>query len=68
LKGALAATTFALLTPDAQQRLGLSLATNVLDLKGRLRCCGCRRKGRVVVSIKWARQQAVRVVDNRDVR
>ena len=48
----------ALLTPAALERLGLSLATKVLDLKGRLRCRGCARKGRAVVSIKWRTQSA----------
>jgi hypothetical protein len=48
----------ALLTPPALEVLGLSLATNVLISKGRLRCRGCRRKGRAVVSIKWTQQQA----------
>ena len=45
----------ALLTPEALLRLrvGLSAAAKVLDLKGRLRCRGCGRKGRAVVSIKW---------------
>jgi hypothetical protein len=43
----------ALLTPDALLRAGLSPAAKVLDLKGRLRCRGCGRKGRAVVSIKW---------------
>ena len=43
----------ALFTPDALLRVGLSPAAKVLDLKGRLRCRGCGRKGRAVVSIKW---------------
>jgi hypothetical protein len=44
----------ALLTPEALLRIGLSPAAKVLDLKGRLRCRGCERKGRAVVSIKMA--------------
>jgi hypothetical protein len=43
----------ALLSPEALLRVGLSPAAKVLDLKGRLRCCGCGRKGRAVVSIEW---------------
>ena len=43
----------ALLTSEALLRVGLSPAAKVLDLKGRLRCRGCGRKGRAVVSIKW---------------
>jgi ribosomal protein S27E len=43
----------ALLTPEALEKLGLSPAARVLDLKGRLRCRGCGRKGRAVVSVKW---------------
>jgi len=46
----------ALLTPEALLRFGLSPAAKVLDLKGRLRCRGCGRKGRAVVSIKWRKQ------------
>jgi ribosomal protein S27E len=42
-----------LLTPEALLRVGLSPAAKVLDLKGRLRCRGCGRKGRAVVSIRW---------------
>src|SRR5271166_5368706 len=41
----------ALLTPEALLRAGLTPAAKVLDLKGRLRCRGCGRKGRAVVSI-----------------
>src|SRR5271155_2356100 len=41
----------ALLTPEALLRVGLSPAAKVLDLKGRLRCRGCGRKGRAVVSM-----------------
>jgi hypothetical protein len=48
----------ALLTPEALLRAGLSPAAKVLDLKGRLRCRGCGRKGRAVVSIKWRGQGA----------
>ena len=32
---------------------GFSSAAKVLDLKVRLRCRGCGRKGRAVVSVKW---------------
>ena len=46
----------ALLTPEALRRAGLSPATKVLDLKTRLRCRGCDRKGRAIVSIKWRGQ------------
>jgi hypothetical protein len=46
----------ALLTAEALLRAGLSPAAKVLDLKGRLRCRGCGRKGRAVVSIKWRGQ------------
>jgi hypothetical protein len=42
----------ALLPPEALLRAGPSPAAKVLDLKGRLRCRGCGRKGRAVVSIK----------------
>jgi hypothetical protein len=48
----------ALLTQDALLRVGLSPAAKVLDLKERLRCRGCGRKGRTVVSIKWRGQGA----------
>jgi hypothetical protein len=48
----------ALLTPDALMKVGLSPAAKVLDLKGRLRCRGCGRKGRAVVSIRWKTQGA----------
>ena len=48
----------ALLTPEALLRVGLSPAAKLLDLKGRLRCRGCGRKERAVVSIKWRRQSA----------
>jgi ribosomal protein S27E len=47
----------AVLTPEALLRVGLSPAAKVLDLKGRLRCRGCGRKGRAVVSIKWAHRK-----------
>jgi hypothetical protein len=46
----------ALLTPEFLVRLGLSPQTKVLDLKERVRCRGCGKKGRAVVSIKWRRQ------------
>jgi hypothetical protein len=45
-------------TPEVLLRTGLSPPVKFLDLKDRLRCRGCRRKGRAVVSIKW------RVPDN----
>jgi hypothetical protein len=48
----------ALLTPEALLRLGLRPSVKVLDLKGRLRCRGCRRKGRALVSVKWRAQGA----------
>jgi hypothetical protein len=48
----------ALLTPQALLRAGLSHAAKVLDLKRRLRCRGCGRKGRAAVSIKWRGQGA----------
>jgi ribosomal protein S27E len=43
----------ALLTPEALLRIGLSPAAKVLDLKQRLRCRQCGRKGRAVISVKW---------------
>ena len=43
----------ALLTREALMKMGLSPAAKVLDIEGRLRCRGCGRKGRAVVSIKW---------------
>jgi len=45
----------ALLTPELLLRLGLKPQTKVLDLKERVRCRGCGKKGRAVVSIKWRR-------------
>ena len=48
----------ALLTPEALVKAGLSPTAKVLDLKGRLRCRGCRRKGRAVISVKWRGQSA----------
>jgi hypothetical protein len=48
-----AATTAAQLPLEALLKGGLSSAAKILDLKGRLRCRGCGRKGRAVVSIKW---------------
>jgi hypothetical protein len=42
----------ALLTPEALLRSGLSPGAKVLDIRGRLRCRGCGRKGRAVVSIR----------------
>jgi hypothetical protein len=48
----------ALLTPrGALLRQGLRPVAKVLDLKGRLRCRGCGRKGRAVVSVKWRGQR-----------
>jgi len=46
----------ALLAPEGLERLGLSPAAKVLDLKDRLRCRRCGRKRRAVVSIKWRGQ------------
>jgi len=46
----------ALLTPEAPAEGGAEPAAKVLDLKARLRCRGCGRKGRAVVSVKWRRQ------------
>jgi hypothetical protein len=46
----------ALLTPEFLLRLGLSPHAKVLDLKERIRCRGCGKRGRAVVSIKWRRQ------------
>ena len=37
-----------------QQGLRLRPYTPVLDLESRLRCRECDRRGKVVVSIKWA--------------
>jgi hypothetical protein len=48
----------ALLPPEALLKGGLSPAAKVLDLMDRLRCRGCGRKGRAVVSVKWRRQGA----------
>jgi hypothetical protein len=44
----------ALLAPDFLLRLGLSPHTKVLDVKQRVRRRGCGKRGRAVVSIKWA--------------
>jgi hypothetical protein len=46
------------LTLEALLRAGLRPTAKLLDLKGRLRCRGCGRKGRAVVSIKWRGQSA----------
>jgi hypothetical protein len=46
----------ALLAAEFLLRLRLSLQTKVLDLKERVRCRGCGKRGRAVVSIKWHRQ------------
>ena len=43
----------ALLTQEILLRVGLSSGAKVLDIRGRLRCRGCGRKGRAVVSVKW---------------
>jgi len=44
----------ALLTPEALVvRLGGDRGAKVLDLKDRLRCRGCGRRGQAVVSIRW---------------
>jgi hypothetical protein len=48
----------ALLAPEALLRVELSPAAKVLDLKGRLRCRGCGRKGRAVVLVNWRSQDA----------
>jgi HEPN domain-containing protein len=48
----------ALLTPEALLGAGLRPSAKLLDLKGRLRCRGCGRKGRAVVSVKWRGQSA----------
>ena len=48
----------ALLTPEMLLRLGMAPGEKVLDLKARLRCRGCGRKGRAVVSVKWRMQGA----------
>ena len=48
----------ALLPPDGLLRFGLYPSEKVLDLKGRLRCRGCGRKGYAAVSIKWRGQRA----------
>jgi hypothetical protein len=52
----------ALLTPEALLRVGLRAAAKLLDLKGRLRCRGCGRKERAVVSVKWRGQRTKRLV------
>jgi ribosomal protein S27E len=46
----------ALLAPEFLLRLGHRPETKVLDLKERVRCRGCGKRGRAVVSIKWKRQ------------
>jgi ribosomal protein S27E len=46
----------AVLEPEFLLRLGLNPQTKVLDLKERVRCRGCGKKGWAVVSIKWRRQ------------
>ena len=43
----------ALLAAEFLLGLGLSPQAKVLDLKWRVRCRGCRARGRAVVSIKW---------------
>jgi hypothetical protein len=47
----------ALLTAEALLRLGPAPGEKVLNLKGRLRCRGCGRRGRAAVSIKWRGQR-----------
>ena len=49
----------ALLAPEFLLRLGCSPQTKVLDLKERVRCRGCGKRGRAAVSIKWRRQKRV---------
>jgi|HubBroStandDraft_4_1064222.scaffolds.fasta_scaffold08045_7 hypothetical protein len=39
-----------------QQGVGLPPSMPVLDLESRFRCRECDRRGRVVVSIRWADQ------------
>jgi len=41
-------------------RLGLSPQAKAFDLKGRVRCRGCRARGQAVVSIKWGALERVR--------
>jgi hypothetical protein len=48
----------ALLTPEALLGAGLRPSAKLLDLKGRLRCRGCGKEGRAVVSVKWRGQGA----------
>jgi hypothetical protein len=48
----------ALLTQAFLVRLGLKPSHRVLDLKDRLRCRGCGRRGRAVLSIKWRKDAA----------
>jgi len=43
----------ALLAPEFLLRLPLNPQTKVLDLKERVRCRGCGKRGRAAVSIKW---------------
>ena len=43
----------ALFAPEFLLRLGLSPQAKVLDLKERVRCRGCGKRGRAVVSIQW---------------
>jgi ribosomal protein S27E len=50
----------ALLTPAFLLCLGLSPQTKVLDLKGRVRCRGCGKRGRAVVSDQVAAEQVSR--------
>jgi hypothetical protein len=45
----------ALLAPEFLLRLGLGPQAKVLDLKERVRCRGCGKRGRAVVSVKWGR-------------
>ena len=46
----------ALLAAEFVLWLGLSRQAKVLDLKERVRCRGCGKKGRAVMEIKWRRQ------------
>jgi len=48
----------ALLTQAFLARLGLEPRHRVLDLKDRVRCRGCGRRGSAVVSVKWGKSAA----------
>jgi hypothetical protein len=45
----------AVFAPEFLLRLGLNPQTKLLDLRERVRCRGCEKRGRAVVSIKWRR-------------